>query len=187
MSITRAAYHTAVTACIARINLEMERNNLTPADIQKRTVAWVLSGEEQHAVTMQDLYQYRKGAALPKRGKLEVLAKVLQCHPSELVPVHLQEKRIRVRSRVNYQPDASNERMLEITPHPTYDNHVTLKVEVILPPEEAYKLSAILTKRHYIADARRRGMSEEWIKETFDPTPMPQMPAPEDTAIVAGD
>lgn len=181
MAISRSEYQKAAAACIARINLELERRQLTPTDIQKLTTDWVLTGKEQHAVTVQDLWQYRNGRSLPKRGKLEVLCKVFECHPSELVPPHMQAKRLTVRKRVIHAPaDALNDREIKVSPHPEYPDHVLLEVRVTLPAAEGYKAAEVLGKRHAIADARRRGMSEEWIKETFNPEPVPQPPPPEE-------
>jgi transcriptional regulator with XRE-family HTH domain len=159
--ISRAEYDTLKANCAARINLLMERHNLSPSQLERLSAQAVQTGEAPHYVNMQDLSQYRSGRSLPKGLKLQALARVLKCDPEELVPAKYQNGRLVVSRKL----DAANADLtMKLTPSTAYVGHTWLEARILLPVAKAYKLKDVLTRQHNVEMLRREGRSDEEIE-----------------------
>lgn len=164
--ITRAEYEQVKANCAAKINVQMERLQLRPSDVQKVTVQAVLGQQQQASVSMQDLVAYRSCRTLPKGAKLAALAFALKVSPAELVPTPYQDTPLLVQRKV--RSTASDGMRVSLEASTAYPGYSWLELRVLLSNDKAYKLKDVAIRQHSIEDMRRRGMTDEEIKATLD-------------------
>lgn len=163
--ITRAEYDQLLANCAARISLQMERLQLKPAELQKRSTQAVYDQQQKAAISMQDLAAYRFGRALPKDDKLRALAHVLQCSPTDLVPQPYQSGRLLVHRKV----DAAFEgRVVKVEPSEALPGNAWVTVRIMLPTAKAHAFAKASQRQHVIEEMRRCGHSEDEIKGHFE-------------------
>lgn len=163
--LTRAEYEQLKANCAARINLQMERLRLNPAQVQRLATQAALDQQQEASISMQDLAAYRACRTLPKGAKLRALAAVLQLEPKALVPAEHQSGRTLVARKVDHDFDG---RIAKVETSHAYPGYSWAQVRVMLPTEKAYKFVAVAQRQHIIEEMRRCGHSEEEIKGHFE-------------------
>lgn len=164
--VDRATYDTLKANCAAKINAQLVALNLTPSKVQELSMQAVmeftqLPREEQlrlpapASISLMDMYHYRNCQSLPREAKLAALAKVLKCHPDDLVPKKYQGKRLTVARRAKAATPDGKVNVLPFT-EPGYS---ILQIEGVLPTEQCYKVAAMLVK-HINFHTYKRGRPE---------------------------
>lgn len=175
--LTRAEYEQLKANCAAKVNVQMERLQLSPSDVEKASVRAVLdqvrvpplsgAGDVRltAAISMPDLAAYRSCRTLPKNTKLLSLAYVLKCKPSELVARPYQEGRLLVQRHV----DAVFEgRIARVEPSVAEPGNAWVMVRIMLPTEKAYRFAQVAQRQHVIEEMRRMGLNEDEIKANLE-------------------
>lgn len=163
--VSRAEYDVMKVNCAARIKLQMEKLDLTPSQVQQRTAQWAMEQKEQYSISMADLHHYRTCMSLPKAGKLQVLAKVLECQPEDLVPKQYWNDKVRVHKQISFATETGCAG--KVTPLPNMPGYSSLEVKLIVSTDMAYQLQRKLARLHSVEQLRREGMSDQDIKEHF--------------------